>query len=333
MECAKAFAALEKQGQRPLRTIVFATWDAEEFGIIGSSEWVEAHREALTKNGVAYINLDMASMGLDFNSSASPSLHRVIMDAASSVPQPGQDGKTVLEAWRARGQPDSAVPSFGDLGGGSDHVAFLCHAGVASCSLGGGGSKGTSYHSAYDTLPWYWKTVGTDYLSAQMVARMTAQTVERLAFSETLPLDPVRYATDLKAKLLAISKAAVSKGLTSKTETELASDFGRLVEIASFIESKNLAGVRGEVAPATLNRLLLSADRVWLSEGGLPGRGWFKNHYAAPDEDSGYASWILPALRRAVERSDAEEFKRAVTDLEAKAEALFFTLSGGNAQP
>jgi len=333
MECAKAFATLEKQGLRPLRTIVFATWDAEEFGIIGSGEWVEANREVLTKHGVAYINLDMASMGLDFGTSASPSLRRVIMDAASSVPQPGHEGKTVLEAWRARGQSDAGIPGFGDLGGGSDHVAFLCHVGVASCSLGGGGSKGTSYHSAYDTLPWYWKTVGTDYLSAQMVARMTAQTVERLAFSEVLPLDPVSYATDLKAKLLALSKQAVAQGLTTKTDTELAAAFERLAEIASLIESKDLGRVRGDLSPEATDQLLLSADRVWLSDRGLPGREWFKNLYAAPDEDSGYASWILPALRRAVERSDADELKVAVADLETRLEALLLTLSGGSPKP
>ena len=333
MECAKAFAALEKQGQRPLRTIVFGTWDAEEFGIIGSSEWVEAHRDPLTRNAVAYINLDMASMGLDFNSAASPSLRRVIMDAASTVPQPGQRGMTVLEAWTARAGSPDPTRLFGDLGGGSDHVGFLCHAGVPSCSLGGGGSKGTSYHSAYDTLPWYWKTVGTDYESAAMVARMTAQTLERLAFSEVIPLDPTAYATDLKVKLLAISKTAGDKGLAKRSEAGMAHDFDAMVEIASMLESEDLPAVRGEVAAATLNRMLIAADRVWLSDQGLPGRTWFRNQYAAPDEDSGYASWILPALRRAAERGDAAEFQQAIQDLESRLKALFTTVTTPPTQP
>lgn len=321
MECAKAFAALEKQGDRPLRTILFATWDAEEFGIIGSSEWVEANRDDLTKNGVAYINLDMASMGLDFGSSASPSLRQVIADAAGSVPQPGQADTTVLDAWRKRDVSPSGLPTFGDLGGGSDHVGFLCHAGVPSCSMGGSGSKGNSYHSAYDTLPWYWKTIGTDYESARMVARVTAQTVERLAYSEILPLDPVAYGTDVRNKLFAITKAEQSKGLLAPAVDGIAPELARALKLAERVEEAHatIATARSDpVNTADINRRLLEADRVWLDDAGLPGRAWFKNLYAAPDEDSGYASWILPGLRAGLSSADKEAVLRAVSDLEAR---------------
>jgi N-acetylated-alpha-linked acidic dipeptidase len=321
LECAKAFASLAKE-HPPLRTIVFAAWDAEEFGIIGSSEWVEAHRETLTANAVAYINLDMASMGLDFGSSASPSLRTVIAQAAGDVLQPGDPGgRTVFEAWRARGEDPAASwrGRFGDLGGGSDHVAFLCHAGVPSCSIGGGGSRGTSYHSAYDTLHWYWKVVGTDYGSAQMVTRVTAATVHRLAYSRTLPLDQRAVAADVRTKLAALEAGARKAGLvTEEVEAALAG--------ARAAAERLDAASRAEAVP---DEALIRADRAWLFEDGLPGRAWFRSRYAATDEDSGYAAWILPGVCKAIADGDAgllrEELGR-VTEALNRATAV---LSGG----
>jgi N-acetylated-alpha-linked acidic dipeptidase len=317
LECAKAFAALAKD-HPPLRTIVFATWDAEEFGIIGSSEWVEAHRDSLTKNAVAYINLDMASMGLNFGSSASPSLRTVIAQAAGDVPQPHDpEGRTVAEVWKG---------AFGDLGGGSDHVAFLCHAGVPSCSLGGGGSKGVSYHSAYDTLPWYWKTVGTDYASAQMVARMTAATVHRLAYAPTLPLDQSQVAADTLAKLTALEQKARDAGLmTQEAEQALAAARAAAAALEQAAASLQHAAAGLSPSPAADDRLL-AADRAWLSDDGLPNRPWFRSRYAAPDEDSGYASWILPGVCKALSDRDSTlltaEFQRITESLTRAAAAL-----------
>ncbi|HYE61511.1 MAG TPA: M28 family peptidase [Phycisphaerales bacterium] len=326
MECARAFAELEKKGERPLRTIVFAAWDAEEFGIIGSSEWVEAHRDELTKNGIAYINLDMASMGLDFGSAASPSLRRVIADAASSVPQPKQAGKTVLDAWRERTKTSDGIPPFGDLGGGSDHVAFLCHAGVPSCSMGGSGSKGNSYHSAYDTLPWYWKTVGTDYESARMVARVTAQTVERLAYQERLPLDFAPVANDVRAKAAVLKEKTIAASIYPPHTAGVAASFDVLHKAADQFEQAWSEFEKSNLPPHAANAHLMRLDRLWLTPEGLPDRPWFRNSYAAPDEDSGYSSWILPGINAAIARRSeqmlADELIRVKSTLEKAADVL-----------
>ncbi|MEM7164768.1 MAG: M28 family peptidase, partial [Planctomycetota bacterium] len=125
-ECARAFAEAAEAGMRPARTILFANWGAEEFGIIGSTEYCEANAFELRENAVAYINLDMAAMGLDFRASAAPLLKSVISDAAAAVEHPS--GQSVLEQWRG----DAATPRFGNLGGGSDHVGFYCHLGIPS---------------------------------------------------------------------------------------------------------------------------------------------------------------------------------------------------------
>src|ERR1041384_4856483 len=135
-----------------------------------------------------------------------------------------KDGKHAFDEWLARGE-DPLVPKhpkFGDLGGGSDHIAFLCHAGVASTSLGGGGSKGNSYHSTFDTLPWYWKVVGEDYEPAVMVSRMTNAVAGRMACAPLLPLDPARYGVEVRRQLIDITKRAVELNVVARPEREIA---------------------------------------------------------------------------------------------------------------
>lgn len=304
LEAARAYAELAKSGWRPRRTIVFACWGAEEHGIIGSSEWVEANVGVLGAKGVAYINLDMASMGPKFGAGASPELKSVIADAAAVVPQAREPGKTVIDVWRPVGETE---PPIGDLGGGSDHVGFLMHAGVPSASFGSGGSEGTSYHSAYDTLRWYWKAVGDDYEPALMVTRMTIATAARLADAPVIPYEPGRDLKDFGKHLDSIAKAAQSQ----------ASQFGdALTEIQGLRQSisRRLAqspAVSQDVAIE--NEIRMRSSRRFFVEEGLPGRPWFRNWFVANDQNSGYATWTLPAFRRAIENSSAQEFREAAT--------------------
>ena len=317
LESARAFTQAARDGRAPARTVVFAAWGAEEFGIIGSSEWVEANRDQLVRSAAMYINLDMASMGPDFGSSATPSLRPVISAAAKAVPQARAPGKTVYEAWIARGEDASlpGLPRMGDLGGGSDHVAFLCHAGIPSASMSAGGSKGNSYHSTFDTLPWYWKVVGEDYEPALMVTRMTSATAAHMASAPILPLSPARYGPETRRLLADLTKRGVELGVIARTDREVTPTLARLEgaavqfgQRAAEVERKLAAaaaeGKLGDSARRRINSLLIQADRAWLSDEGIPGRPWFRSLYAASDEDSGYASWPLPALRWAVEHKD-----------------------------
>lgn len=337
LEAARAFSEMAKQGWRPARTIVFAAWGAEEFGIIGSTEWVEARRKELFENGVAYLNLDMAVMGPDFGSSATPALQRVITEASRRIPQArNTDGLSVFDVWTKRSpaagasaDAGSAMPSFGEMGGGSDHVAFNCHVLVPSMGFGSGGSKGWSYHSAYDTLPWYWKVVGDDYEPGLMVTRMSAATIARLAFAPMVPLDPARALVDMQKHLLDLSKRGTDLGVWAKpTEAGMASEFSRLAASSAFLavkmaqkQGEGLRAVQdGSLTGAELrdfNRWLLGMNRAWSYEEGLPGREWNKNLFAATDPDSGYGAWVLPGLRGAVESKDASAVSRMIDRYEA----------------
>jgi N-acetylated-alpha-linked acidic dipeptidase len=317
MESAKAFSELAGKGHRPARSILFCAWGAEEFGIIGSSEWVEANRDTLIKNAIAYINLDMASMGPDFGASTTPSLRRLVTECAKTTRQPREVSKTVFESWLAKGEDSlfPGQPKFGDMGGGSDHVGFLCHAVMPCTSLGGGGSKGNSYHSTYDTLPWYWKVVGEDYEPALMTTRTTSAVASRIAHAPIIPLELSRYGPETRRHLIDLTKRGIGSGFFSKTEGEVASAFEPIAKAAeqfatraAAIEARLREHVSRESPPNldAINAAIIKAERAWRLEEGIPARPWFKSLLAASDEDSGYASWPLPGLRYCVERRDNE---------------------------
>lgn len=336
LETARAFCERAAKGERPARTLVFCAWGAEEMGIIGSSEWVEANRERLERNAVAYINLDMASMGVDFGASASPSLRRLIAEVAREVPQARAPETRVFEAYLKRSPVpgDATRPLIGELGGGSDHVGFLCHAGVPSMALNGGGSAGTSYHTIYDTLAWYRKVVGEDYEPALMIARMTTGAMSRLASDRVLPLDPGAYGPEIKRHLALLSRRAVDAGVVKAEDLDAAGVAARFASIVSAADRLSAAAARfsAEPAPAAdaaarrLNSALILSERAWLTPNGLPNRPWFRNAYASPDRDSGYASWTLPALCAAIEdkseASLAEAEKITLAAIERQIAAL-----------
>ncbi len=320
-ECAKSFSELARRGQRPQRTIKFANWGAEEFGLIGSVEWVESRREDLQNNAVAYLNLDMATMGPHFGASAAPLLKTLIFEVTRDI-QPVQQGSvasvtSVFDQWVEKDADDilPGHPRFGHLGGGSDHVGFYCHAGVPSASLSVGGCDGVSYHSLYDNLTWYHKIVGDDYEPAKMLTRVVNLTVSRLANAPLLPLDPLRYAADVRHHVESLSRRAESLEFQApspqltRAATSLGVNAHRVMNrLFERIESDSLTPTQYE----RVSRLLMTLEREWLTPTGLPGRPWFRSLYAATDADSGYDAWMLPALRQAVEARDATLWHHAV---------------------
>lgn len=326
MEAARVVGEACAGGRSPRRSIAFCAWGAEEFGIIGSTEWVEGRRDVLSSDAVAYVNLDMAAMGVEFGASSSPSIRRVITRAAAEVRQARDPSRSVLEAWvgRSADAGDPGMPAFGDLGGGSDHVAFWCHVGVASAGLGAGGSLGTSYHSIYDTLEWYRRVVGEDYEPAAMITRVAAGTAWRLADEAVAPIEPHATVSSFRRHLRDISARGVSAGLWSapggaRTE-EPVDPLGPVAEPLEGIDAEALktesvvresasgwiegAGSLDESERADRTGRLVATDRAWVVADGLPGRPWYRNVFAAPDRDSGYAAWMVPLLRAAVEDKD-----------------------------
>lgn len=311
MESARLFGEAAKRGERPERTILFAAWAAEEHGIVGSSEWVEANIDRLMKGGIAYFNLDMAAMGPLFNASGAPTLATLIVDATRDVPQPRDPERTVYTEWTTRKRAMDAasvvdpVSLVGTMGGGSDHVGFYFHACIPSASVGGSGSRGTSYHSNYDTLRWYRKVVGEDYEPSLMVVRVLNIAVARLARGDVLPIDPRGIGPAVRKHLDELEKKAKAAGI--------AMDVGEQREFTKSIDARakslneriiEKAGSLDEGRLGRLNEVLLTLERSWFVKDGLPERSWLRSTFMAPDKDSGYAAWPLPLLRDAMEQKE-----------------------------
>jgi N-acetylated-alpha-linked acidic dipeptidase len=312
LEAARAFAAAAERGYRPKRTLVFAHWGAEEFGIIGSTEWVEAHREELLESAVAYVNLDSSATGLDFGAAAAPSLKAIVADAARIVEHPAPEHATVYQQWVGEGE----TPPFDDLGGGSDHVGFYCHVGVPSVGLYAGGSPGTSYHSNYDTLAWYRQVVGDDYAPALMLTRLVSVFSARMANAPLLPLDPLQYPKDTRVHLDNLGRRAEDLGEAGRF-LDVSSAAAAYEAVAQPVYEQLLSAVEEDLLDgeryARINAVLRQLERAWLTPNGLPERPWFRNLFAATDPDSGYAAWMLPGLRWSVERKRA----RAMDEMSA----------------
>lgn len=314
LECARVLSAAAQEHGAPRRTITFAAWGAEEHGIIGSTEWVEGNLERLRAKGALYINLDAAASGLRVGISASPTLETLLQGAAAVVPHPL--GGTALEQWQGAREE---LPRVGFLGGGSDHVSFLAKAALPSASVGARGAPGTAYHSLYDDLAWYRRVVGSDYASAALVARMTAVAADRAARAPVLPFgieEPIREAAGALESMLAELAPLDAKGRA----LELLGSMRGQEESARKIEAMLDAAARGSATGerrGRINAALRSLERVWLVEGGLPGRPWFQNRFTAPDETSGYASWSLPEIRAALLRQDASLVASGLAGLDA----------------
>ena len=193
---AKAIGALTRDGWRPKRTIVFAAWDAEEPGLLGSTEWAEHHADELRARAVAYINTDGNGRGF-LNMSGSHTLERFINEIARDVADP-QTGASVFERRHARrlarGDTED-LAATGDhrinaLGSGSDYTPFLQHLGIASLNLSfGGESGGGSYHSIFDSFDHYTRFIDPTFEYGVALAQTAGRAVLRLADAELLPWD------------------------------------------------------------------------------------------------------------------------------------------------
>ncbi len=193
LEEARALGELRKQGWQPKRTIVYAAWDGEEPGLIGSTEWAEAHAAELQQHAVVYINSDTNSRGY-LGMSGSHSLERLINDVARDVTDP-ETGKSVWARAQARAIARGSAQArtgrdlpIGALGSGSDYTPFLQHLGVASLNLGFGGEDGTGiYHSVYDDFYFYTHFLDTDFSYGRALAQTVGTAVIRMADADVLP--------------------------------------------------------------------------------------------------------------------------------------------------
>jgi N-acetylated-alpha-linked acidic dipeptidase len=317
MEAARAIAEQVKAGRRPRRTIVFATWDAEEWGLIGSTEYVEEDSLRLGRHAVAYLNQDDIAQGPNFGGGGSPSLRALLRDVAKQVPDPSHSG-SVYDVWRKRANlaADSLEPQMGDPGGGSDFAGFYNHLGIPIADWGFGGPQGV-YHSAYDSYHWMSKFGDPNFEVHAAAARIGAAMLLRLANADILPYDYVEFARTMRRFGSEVDRSIVDKHWKTNA-AGLTAAIGRMEDAAVAFAAARDKALTAQLSAANskqVNATLLEVERQLTRPQGLVTRPWFRNLIYASDENNGYATMVLPSVNEAIRVGDESVVVRELTDL------------------
>lgn len=318
LETARAFATLARDGQRPARTLVFATWDAEEWGLIGSTEWVEELEDSLRVRAVAYINEDGTFSGPNFSGAGSPSLKPLFRAASRLVPHPVGPG-SVYDVWLKSENGDSTALTFGNLGGGSDFAGFYHHLGIPSGGIGFDGPDGI-YHSMYDSYDWMTRFGDPGYKAHRAGAQLVALILARLANSDLLPLDYAAFGIEMNRLVSQLDSGLARKQWSSVSTQTLRAALDRFTAVAQVFGAARDSALARETRidparAARVNRALMQVERRLTRPEGLASRPWFRSLQFASDLDNGYATMAFPSVNEAIRYSDAPTATREIADL------------------
>ncbi|KAI8334864.1 hypothetical protein BD560DRAFT_340528 [Blakeslea trispora] len=329
LEMARVLGQMLQTGWRPKRTIILASWDGEEYGLLGSTEWVEENKEWLSKNGAVYVNCDVGVAGPYFSVGGSPSLSQLLYEVSSMVPDP-LSGKTVYDAWAEFSNltgPPSADPRVETIGTGSDFTAFFEHVGISSMTMSFVGEYGV-YHSMYDNFNWMTKFGDPEFKYHQAMTRIAGLTILRLADDFVLPIHPSTYAKELEKYIQNLYNYVAPRKfplleMAINTLVKEASDFEEgLVkiqeEVTSFVDqTRKDKRLSPDLAKRVekMNEQLTYFERSFIDEKGTKGREWYKHVVYAPGIWTGYAAQFFPEIFEAYD----EKKESSIHDAETKA--------------
>jgi N-acetylated-alpha-linked acidic dipeptidase len=356
LEAARGFGQLLKNGWKPRRSLVLCSWDGEEYGLIGSTEWAEENAAELREKAVAYLNMDSAVSGPNFSASSVPSLWKLIRGATRDIRDP-KSGKSVYQQWQDRFQgtlpeaeltdaesgTDRAIAEarIGALGSGSDYTPFLQHLGIPSLDMGFGGDYGV-YHSAYDSFNWMSRFGDPGFVYHVAAAQLWGTVALRLADAESLPFDYSDYAKQIREFFTESMKTAkrlkLAAGLNEKATIETIDDFAKeaariekhrqetILEVGRTRVESSDRHPRAVAKLKKINDALIAVERDFADDRGLRGRPWYRHHNYAPGFYTGYAAQPLPDFRQALDdrngNNASEALERIVEVLKGATETL-----------
>jgi len=335
LEVARGLGVLMKSGWRPRRTILLCSWDGEEYGLIGSTEWVEEYAEELKTKAVAYLNMDAAVSGPNFGASSVPSMWHLVRSSTRAIRDP-KTGKSVFQQWSDRTRdsrsaaeqsigsdaPGQFEPMIGPLGSGSDYTPFIQHLGIASADMGFRGDYGV-YHSAYDSFHWM-SQFGDPTFEYHVAAGQLWGTVAlRLADAEVLPFDYVSYASEVRRFFQESLRTAKTRNLGALfNENEMNAALEEFTNEAHRFEQSRKAALAEAANESSssigarlrrINDAMLQAERGLIDERGLRGRPWYRHQVYAPGFYTGYAAQPLPDFRQAIDDGNEANAKEALS--------------------
>lgn len=350
LETARVLGELARAGHRPRRSLAFASWDGEEYGLIGSTEYGEEFGDRLRDEMVVYLNRESYTAG-DFDADGVHSLQPFMSAVAADVEMPGRPGTSVLEAWVESAGEDRRLDTakaegpgsdlretvrLGALGSGSDYTVFLDHLGIPSMDIGFSSGNGI-YHSRYDTH-WYFTNYGDPgFEHGERLAEVVALFMLRLANADLLPFDFASSAETIERYLDELEVEADRAGPSLARAVDLDAVRGAARRLATTaaalgfeldrIQRLPAADLRRSAeAVARINDLLLAAEKGFLHPEGLPGRPWYRHQLYAPGFFTGYGVKTLPGIREAIEARDGALAGRMAEDLILALERVRSTL-------
>ena len=337
LELARALGGLAREGKRPRRSIVFASWDAEEWHLTGSTEWGEQFEDDLRRNAIAYLNVDGSTSGSEFSAGTVASLNRLVVETVRDVRDPATSG-SVLDAWGAAlGEERERVIGGGasntvavrqpvdypgnELGSGSDYTVFLNFLGIPIVEMSFDGPYGV-YHSMYDNYQWMTRFGDPGFRYMTAMSEVWGRMALRLANAEAYPFDFVLYANRVSGFVDALSKAPGAGRLRLQPAREAA----RRWRSSGLAFDSTLRSVlaRPDGAPRTrvlraMNEALRGVEQQLLLSEGIPNRPWFRHVLYAPRPT--YAAMTLPGILEAVEEKDPARAAAQVAALTARLNA------------
>lgn len=349
LRAAQHLGARRRGGWRPEFGLVLGFWDAEETGLIGSTEWAEAHAGELRQRCHAYVNADAVVGGLSFGASGTPGLLPALTRVLDRLPEPSAPGepapvmgRTLLDQWRD-GAPDR-LPRFSLPGSGSDYTVFLHHLGTPVVDLGFSGGSGGHYHTAFDDFLFVERYLDPGFVGHETAGHLLAALLGDLAELGPLAFDDARAASELerhaeeaaswlgdeRADRLAVAFGTLSRAIslswtewrrTHEVVEKEGSEMGPFGTWPSFLDTLALPENR-EARTTALAEERPPFYRSLLRSKGLEGRTWFKNDLWAPDPDNGYGTRVFPRLQAAVEAGDEEALDAALGEILRRVDAL-----------
>jgi N-acetylated-alpha-linked acidic dipeptidase len=323
LEMTRNFGTLLREGVRPKRTMVFCSWDGEEYALTGSTEWGEQYADELKQKAVAYLNVDEATSGKIFIGNAVGSLAPLLVDVSRTLAAPS--GKTLYDEWRvtrAKELHEDVAAADSELvdtriGSGSDHTVFLNFLGIPVIGLTFVGPYGV-YHSMYDDFYWMNHFGDPGYHYHALMAQLWGVLAMRLGNADILPYDFETYGKNIAEFVTTLDNSAhvnQHTGLDSLREGVAAFEAaGRELNhsVAQAIASGrlNAAGAR------RVNEALMQVEHNWCNPEGIPGRPWFKHSLYGTRFT--YAHLELPGLAEAAETGNWRRAAEQAKILEAE---------------
>lgn len=306
IDIARRYSLMMRMGWNPQRTIILCSWDAEEFGMIGSTEWVEQNLVNLGSKAVAYLNVDCAVQGPGFFGATTPQLDDILVEVTKKVTDPDFSDSMLFEKWKTTSD-GPLIQRLSDVF--SDFAPFLHHAGVPSIDLYYG-KDFPVYHTAFDSYEWMVKYGDPFFHRHVAVAGVWGLLGLHLADDPILPFNYLSYAAQLQNythTLNNLLEGEVSLHPITSAIQEL-EDAAKQVqyEIKKMREEESEGGV-SVLKRRMLNDRLMFAERGFLDSEGIPGKQWFKHLVYGPASEGGLG--FFPGVADAIHESNTRESK------------------------